>query len=111
MVKVPNVPGVPKVPNAPRARQRTGGSRLQAALAGRELSLLDLVDSLIDRGALVNADVTLGLANVDLVYIRLSALIAAADRILAESRPKDDSPQKTVVTQASRPARKRRSRR
>lgn len=104
MPKVPN-----KVTNAPRARKRTGGSRLQAALAGRELSLLDLVDSLIDRGALLNADVTLGLANVDLVYIRLSALIAAADRILAESRPKDD--QKTVVAQAFRPARKRRSRR
>lgn len=69
-------------------KRRTPSSKLQAALAGRETTLLDLVDSLIDKGAMVNADLTLGLANVDLVYIRLSALLAAADRVLNESRPR-----------------------
>lgn len=58
------------------------------ALAGRETTLLDLVDSLIDKGVMVNADLTLGLANVDLVYLRLSSLLAAADRVLNEPRPR-----------------------
>ena len=91
--RVPKVTTVPKVATVPAVRpgrKRTGGSRIQAALHGREVTLLDMVDSLIDRGALVNADVTLGLANVDLVYIRLSALIGAADRLLKESLPMDE---------------------
>jgi hypothetical protein len=47
-----------------------------------ETSLLDVVDNLLNRGVLLNADVILSLANVDLVYLRLSALLCAADRIL-----------------------------
>jgi hypothetical protein len=46
-----------------------------------ETSLLDVVDNLLNRGVLLNADVILSLANVDLVYLRLSALLCAADRI------------------------------
>jgi hypothetical protein len=47
-----------------------------------DTSLLDVVDNLLNRGVLLNADVILSLANVDLVYLRLSALLCAADRIL-----------------------------
>jgi hypothetical protein len=47
-----------------------------------ETSLLDVVDNLLNRGVLLNADVILSLANVDLVYLRLSALLCAADRIV-----------------------------
>ena len=47
-----------------------------------EATLLDLVDNLLANGVVLNADVILALANVDLVYIRLSALLCAADRIL-----------------------------
>jgi hypothetical protein len=31
---------------------------------------------------MLNADLVLALANVDLVYVRLSALLCAADRVL-----------------------------
>jgi hypothetical protein len=51
-----------------------------------ESTLLDLVDNLLNRGVLLNADVILALAGVDLVYLRLSALLCAADRILPGDR-------------------------
>jgi hypothetical protein len=45
-------------------------------------SLLDVLDNLLNRGVVVNADIILALANVDLVYLRLFALLSAADRVL-----------------------------
>lgn len=50
-----------------------------------ETTLLDLIDNLLNRGVLLNADVILALAGVDLVYVRLSALLCAADRVLPGS--------------------------
>jgi hypothetical protein len=50
-----------------------------------EASLLDVIDSLLNKGVVLNADLILALANVDLVYVRLSALVCAADRILPRS--------------------------
>ena len=52
----------------------------------QETSLADVIDNLLNRGVVLNADVILALANVDLVYLRLSALLCAADRILPGSR-------------------------
>ena len=49
-------------------------------------SLLDVIDNLLNRGVVLNADVILALANVDLVYVRLSALICAADRLFPRGR-------------------------
>ncbi len=47
-----------------------------------ETSLVDVLDNLLNRGVVLNADLVLALANVDLVYVRLSALLCAADRLL-----------------------------
>ena len=47
-----------------------------------ERSLADVVDNLLNQGVMLNAEVILALANVDLVYLRLSALLCAADRVL-----------------------------
>jgi hypothetical protein len=49
-------------------------------------SLLDLVDNLLNRGVVISGDVMLGLAGVDLVYLRLSALLCAADRVIGDRR-------------------------
>jgi hypothetical protein len=51
-----------------------------------EASLLDVIDSLLSKGVVLNAELVLALANVDLVYLRLSALVCAADRILPPPR-------------------------
>jgi hypothetical protein len=47
-----------------------------------ETSLVDVIDNLLNRGVVLNADLILALADVDLVYVRLSALLCAADRLL-----------------------------
>ncbi len=52
-------------------------------LGDDDASLLDIVDNVLSKGVVLTGDVTLGLANVDLVYARLSLVLAAADRILA----------------------------
>jgi len=44
-------------------------------------TLLDLVDNLLGKGVVLHADAILALADVDLVYLRLTALLAAADRV------------------------------
>ena len=49
-------------------------------------SLLDVLDNLLNKGVVLNADIILALANVDLVYLRLSALLCAADRVLPDDR-------------------------
>jgi hypothetical protein len=49
-------------------------------------SLLDLVDNLLNRGVVISGDVMLGLAGVDLVYLRLSVLLCSADRVLGDRR-------------------------
>ena len=49
-------------------------------------SLLDLVDSLLDKGVVLDGELVLGLADVDLIYLRLSAIICAADRVFSDPR-------------------------
>jgi len=44
-------------------------------------SLLDVVDTVLNRGAVLNGDVVLGVANVDLIYVKLSVLLAAFDKV------------------------------
>jgi hypothetical protein len=48
-------------------------------------TLLDLLDNLLNKGVMANGDVTLGVAGIDLIYLRLSTLLCAADRILPKS--------------------------
>jgi hypothetical protein len=49
-------------------------------------SLLDLVDQVLNKGIVVDGEVVLGLAGVDLVYLRLSALLCAADGLRRAQR-------------------------
>ena len=52
-----------------------------------DASLLDLVDNLLNRGVVISGEVMLGLAGVDLVYVRLQAILCAADRVQAREAP------------------------
>lgn len=75
------IPGPPRrghIPSPP-ARQ------VARIIDPSESSLLDVLDNLLNRGVVVNADLILALADVDLVYVRLSALLCAADRVLADA--------------------------
>jgi len=69
-------------PRRARASTRARKNSLRPPLV-KSQSLLDVVDTLIDKGLALDAEVVLGLANIDLVYLRVGALLAAADRVLA----------------------------
>ena len=58
-----------------------------------ESTVLDLLDELLNKGVVAVGDVTLGVAGIDLIYLRLSALLCAADRVL----PRDPSAPKRKV--------------
>ena len=75
LVRPPGPPPGPKRPHPPR-------TQVARIIDESEASLLDVLDNLLNRGVVLNADLILALANVDLVYVRLSALLCAADRLL-----------------------------
>jgi hypothetical protein len=58
----------------------------EAIIEEADASLLDLIDSLLNQGVVLNGEVILSLASVDLVYLRLSALLCAADRVFPDTR-------------------------
>ena len=58
-------------------------------LESDEATLLDVVDNALTKGVVLNGDITLALAQVDLVFARLSLLLCAADRVLAPRAPAD----------------------
>jgi hypothetical protein len=73
------------------ARRRTPaktGSSIASTILGskQDLTVLDVVDNLLNKGVVVNGDVVLGVAGVDLVYLRLSALLTAIDRVMTGGR-------------------------
>ena len=45
-------------------------------------SLLDVLDHVLAKGVLATGDVTLGVAGIDLIYLKLSTILCAADRVL-----------------------------
>ena len=52
---------------------------LDRARAAREVSLVDLVDRLLDGGVVIHGDITLAVADVDLLYVGLRALVASVE--------------------------------
>jgi hypothetical protein len=57
-------------------------SAVEQVLDVPEASLLDLLDRVLSKGVMANGDLTLGVAGVDLIYVRLAAILCAADRVL-----------------------------
>ena len=47
----------------------------------REVTLLELVDRVLDKGVVLSGDVTLAVADVDLIHIELRALLASVATI------------------------------
>lgn len=56
-------------------------------IEGGDHSLLELVDNLLNRGVVLTGEVVLGVAGVDLIYLQLSVLFCAADRVLPKGKP------------------------
>jgi hypothetical protein len=77
---------------APR-RKTTGRGAIRrtqadAVLETDDTTLLDMLDKLLNKGVVLDGDIVLGVAGVDLVYLRLSSLLCAVDRV----RPRGSNP-------------------
>jgi hypothetical protein len=51
-----------------------------------ELSLVDLVSRVLDKGALISGDVVISVAGVDLVYLGLRLLVSGAESMHARTQ-------------------------
>jgi hypothetical protein len=52
-----------------------------AALQAQEVTLLDLLDRMIDHGVVLAGDVTISVADVDLIYLGLRVMLAPIERL------------------------------
>ena len=84
-------------------KRREPATVAERILQTGDTSLLDVVDNALTKGVVLTGDVTLALAQVDLVYARLSLLLCAADRILP------DEPTDFLERYRSRRAKRRRA--
>ena len=72
-----------------KARQEASLARSRARHAdvlarrrrGHEIALVDLVDRLLDGGVVIHGDITLAVADVDLLYVGLRALVASVETV------------------------------
>ena len=74
----------PPPARTPRRAKLPPRRQVAHIITDSETSLLDVLDNLLGKGVVLNADLILSLANVDLVYVRLSALLVAADRLFSD---------------------------
>ena len=52
-------------------------SVLESSRLGEEVTLLELVDRVLNKGVVLTGDITLSVADVDLVYVGLRVLLAS----------------------------------
>jgi hypothetical protein len=50
---------------------------MTTTIAERDVALVDLIDRLLGGGVVIAGDITLAVADVDLVYVQLRALISS----------------------------------
>jgi hypothetical protein len=74
---------IPK-PRKSAVREQAPRRQVARIIDDSDSSLLDVLDNLLNQGVVLNAEIILALAEVDLIYVRLSALLCAADRVLPD---------------------------
>jgi Gas vesicle protein len=56
----------------------------ETLVRGREVTLVDLVDRLLGGGVVISGDITLAVADIDLVHVSLRALVASVEKVAPE---------------------------
>ncbi len=46
----------------------------------KQVSLLDLLDRILDKGVIIQGDITISVADVDLIYVGLKVLLTSVDQ-------------------------------
>ncbi len=52
-----------------------------AITSERQVTLLDLLDRILDKGVIIKGDITISVADVDLVYVGLKVLLSSVETI------------------------------
>ena len=60
---------------------------MSTAIAQQEVALVDLVDRLLGGGVVIAGDITLSVADVDLVYVGLRVLLASVATLEEQGMP------------------------
>lgn len=61
------------------------------ALLPPDTTILDVLDNVLHKGVVVQGELMIGLAGIDLVYLGVTAVLCAADRVLPPSTPRSSS--------------------
>lgn len=50
-------------------------------MSEKQVTLLDLLDRILDKGVLLGGDITISVADVDLIYVGLKMLLSSVDTV------------------------------
>ena len=53
----------------------------QLALKEKRVALLDLLDRILDKGVILGGDITISVADVDLIYVGLKVLLSSVETV------------------------------
>jgi hypothetical protein len=54
------------------------------ALKSKEVTLFEVLDRILDKGIVIKGDLVISVADVDLIYVGLQAVITSVDRIFRD---------------------------
>ena len=63
----------------PSGEKRTGDFEIPPLLEGQHISLCETLDRVLNTGVVVHGDITISVANIDLIYIGLRALLTSVE--------------------------------
>jgi hypothetical protein len=86
------------------------GSSVDRILERADGSLLEIIDHVLSKGVMVDGEVFIGVAGIDLIYLRLSAVLCAADKVLPGPPPPSRIERAARAPDAQRTSRARRAR-
>ncbi len=58
-----------------------GGAGASQAMRERDVSLLELLDRILDKGVVIAGDVVISVADIDLIYLGLKVILTSVDTL------------------------------
>ena len=71
--------------------------RLPADYPTERVALVDLLDRVLAEGVVITGDITLSIADVDLVTVSLRAVLASVSALAGQARPETPQPQSEAL--------------
>jgi gas vesicle structural protein len=56
----------------------------------RDIALVELLDRVLDKGVIISGDITISVADVDLIYLGLRVLLTTPDKLESRARRSTD---------------------